>query len=104
MTYPTNMAENPGYVRRDEHHAGSNEKNRVNDSTLFQMDLLKGYLLPNSGRSAIEEFRRDLCSMLDWGIFNRKSEIQAVMAAIVEDLEVDQVPVVAQSLYLRGIA
>ena len=87
MTYSTNMAEKTGYVRRDKHHAGSSEKNHVNGSTLFQMDLLKAYLLPNSGRSAIEDFRRDLCSMLDWGIFNRKSEIQAVMAQSWKVLE-----------------
>ena len=59
------MAEKTGYVSRDEHLAGRNEKHRVNDSTLFQMDLTKGYFLPNSGGTAIEDFRRDLCSMLD---------------------------------------
>ena len=68
-------------------------EHRVNDATIFHMNLVKGHLLHMPGGSAIHEFRRDLCSILDWGLLKRKQEVKAVMASIASNIASGGTPI-----------
>ena len=61
-------------------------EHRVDNATIFHMTLVKAHALKMPGGKAIQEFRRDVCSILDWGLLKRKQEIKAVMAAIASNL------------------
>ena len=59
---------------------------RVDNATIFHMTLVKAHALEMPGGTAIQEFRRDPCSILDWGLLKRKQEVKAVMASIASNL------------------
>ena len=61
-------------------------EHRVDNATIFHMTLVTAHALEMPGGKAIQEFRRDLCCILDWGLLRRKKEIQAVMALIASNL------------------
>lgn len=61
-------------------------EHRVDNATIFHMNLVRGHLLTDRGGVSIHEFRRDLCSILDWGLLKRKQEVKAVTASIASNL------------------
>ena len=68
-------------------------QHRVNDATIFHMNLVKGHLLTNRDGATIREFRQDLCSILDWGLLRRKEEVKEVMASIKKKYEAQGTPI-----------
>ena len=61
-------------------------EHRVDNATVFHMNLVRGHLLTDRGGASIQGFRRDLCSILDWGLLKRKQEVKTVMASIASNL------------------
>ena len=66
---------------------------RVDNATIFHMTLVKAHALEMPGGRAIQEFRRDLCSILDWGLLKRKQELKTVMASIASNLASQGTPI-----------
>ena len=68
-------------------------EHRVDNATIFHMTLVKAHALTMPGGKAIQEFRRDLCSILDWGLLKRKQELKAIMASIASNLASQGTPI-----------
>ena len=68
-------------------------EHRVDNATVFHMNLVRGHLLTDRGGATIQGFRRDLCSILDWGLLKRKQEVKAVMASIASNLASQGTPI-----------
>ena len=68
-------------------------EHRVDNATIFHMTLVIAHALEMPGGVAIQGFRRDICSILDWGLLKRKQELKAVMASIASNLASQGTPI-----------
>ena len=68
-------------------------EHRVDNATVFHMNLVRGHLLTDRSGATIQGFRRDLCPILDWGLSKRKQEVKAVMTSIPGNLASQGAPI-----------